>query len=248
MAPVHFTVGSRAEAELFAVRTQEYQIAWRGHAVQHLPLANAYVYCISRSDGSQLFASLFDIYINNVLLYRDMLDGLGLWNGHFSNGRNSHVATLESTEMFIVKMDIHRHVSSFVFRYRAMWDKLMGAWLLLYLPEEYPAFSGARSKRRSFLKSVMKIVSFPPDTIKAIRETLEAFDGEFRTPEVHGTGSLRKLSFASGASLNILPGKLVPYYNKLNDVLALFGACFHVGGEFYRGDGLATEGEVADPT
>jgi hypothetical protein len=143
-----------------------------------------------RSDGGKSFAALLDIHINFLLVYCDIHSALGTWSALFSRGQHVGSSVLESEEAFLGKMDIHRYNSSFVFRYRALWDKVMGFFILFFAPARYEEFVGAKSRRQAFKKISADISSFPADFAEQLDEILTKFDGKFRTPEIHGTGPL----------------------------------------------------------
>ena len=61
------------------------------------------------------------------------------------------------------------------------------------------------------------------DTAQSLRQILEMFDNELRTPEAHGTGALRKWSFTL-EPINEDPSmKLIGYWNVINEVILRLG-------------------------
>lgn len=72
-----------------------------------------------------------DISINLTALLGDIHSVGAIRNANFSKGRMEGGSVLDSPEEFFGKADLHRFHSSFVLRYRAIWDKLMGLLILL---------------------------------------------------------------------------------------------------------------------
>jgi hypothetical protein len=171
---------------------------------------------------SKSFYSYFDIVINIILLDCDLNDCMHIWNKNFSSKKSKEGSVLDSIDIFSGKMDIHRGQSSFIFRYRATWDKIMGFLLLLFSPEDYDTFLNADSRKKSFKAIIINHLdkwTYLSEIIKIIDGPLMHFDDNFRTPEAHYTGRLRKWSFVT------LPWKEDPtfgfygYYNLLNHVM-----------------------------
>jgi len=171
---------------------------------------------------TKTFYSYFDLIINIVLLGVDLDDCMKIYNEKFSSKPQEIRSVLDSIDIFSGKMDMHRCQSSFIFRYRAVWDKLMGFLILLISPEEYNAFIKADSRKGSFKKIAKNHLDSSPylsEIIKIIDNDIKQFDDDFRTPEAHYAGRLRKWSFIT------LPWRQDPaillygYYNLLNHTM-----------------------------
>jgi hypothetical protein len=85
-----------------------------------------------------------------LLLYLDSNAVGGTWNQLFSKGKLEGGSVLDSEAKFFGKMDIHRFNTAYVLRYRALWDKLMGLMILIFVPNEYDLFAGAQFSSITF--------------------------------------------------------------------------------------------------
>jgi hypothetical protein len=217
-----FSIGSRAQAELFVSR-QTAALAQYGGGIIHISLPDAFSKCQHLNQGTQVFAAIFDIYINAGLLWIDAWE-LGCTANAEMKLKKSSASALESPELFKLRMNEHRHANSFVFRYRAIWDKIMGLFVLLAEPSRYESYIGAKSRKAAFRKICEKSESFPKDFGEQLSGILTSFDNAFRTPEAHGTGRLRKFTFALGDPIDRPTMELsLKYWNVLNEVLHQLG-------------------------
>ena len=140
---------------------------------------------------------------------------------------------LDSDLEFFARIDFHRAASSYILRYRALWDKVMGFLTLAFIPEEYQVYENASKRKSAFEKIVGKI---DPESEKhkvfrtfatEIIPNLTEFDRVYRTAEAHGTGSLRKwslstLSFQDNPSSELM----VHYWNFINQTISNIGKIF----------------------
>jgi hypothetical protein len=111
---------------------------------------------------------------------------------------------LDSDLEFFARIDFHRVCSSFILRYRALWDKIMGFLVLTFIPQKYKDYENAKSRKRTFKKIVNTLIESDTEKHRVfnifaeeIIPILEGFDNVYRTPEAHGTGVLRKWSFSN---------------------------------------------------
>ncbi len=125
-------------------------------------------------------------------------------------------------------MDIYRYNSSYVFRYRALWDKIMGLLILVFVPNEYASFFGSKKKLKAFKKIAIKIPEIDESFITQVSKSLDEFSEKFRTPEVHGTGSLRKWAFLVEDSPTNPEIELLYYSNFLNETMLKISKIFEI--------------------
>jgi hypothetical protein len=104
----------------------------------------------------KIFYSYFDIIINIVLLDCDLFDSAIIWNRKFSSKNLETKSVFDSKETFLGKLDMHRFQSSFIFRYRAIWDKIMGFLIYMFDPNEYVNFYKEDGSRKKRFKKVMQ--------------------------------------------------------------------------------------------
>lgn len=191
----------------------------RGFAVAHFSLAEAFISLQGDPEGGRMFAALVDIRLSLVLLACDAV-ALGGWA--------NKVMPREPTDdqSFEVRMGMHAHGNSFILRFRSLWDKFMGLLILRFAPQEYDRFSSAKSKKAVFRKVMCHHAALPDGFVALAESIVQRFDDTHRTSEAHGTGSLRKTSFAWSNHNDSPPSLLLGYWNFANDV------AHNIGGEF----------------
>lgn len=217
--PAEFSIKSREDAELFVLRHNEILVLSGGSTAIHFSLADAFTNSRRFVDGTKIFAAIFDIYINSSLVWLDTWD-LGCLISEMMCRKEINISALDSADVFALSMREHRYASSFVFRYRALWDKLMGLLVMLAEPAKYERYVSAQSRKRDFKKICAASENIPNDLADQIFNVLTKFDNDFRTPEAHGTGRLRKFTFAGGApTVRIAAQLTMQYWNILNHFL-----------------------------
>jgi hypothetical protein len=221
-----FKLTSREEVVRFEELADSYAKARTGLVLNHLSLARAHDYCRSKSNGGKLFAASLDVFINFLLLHCDMHSVGATWNSNFSKGGLEGGSVLDSEAKFWGKMDIQRFNSSYVFRYRALGDKIMGLLVLMHAPDRYEAFLRARSRRASFEACTRDVSTISPGFVAIIQQLLKGFDDEFRTAETHGTGRLRKWSFSMDSMDKNPAIRLIGYWNMMINVMVKVGESF----------------------
>jgi len=225
MSPEIFTLKSREEVAQFEKLLEGYSTARTQTSLNHISLTSAYDYLLPREDGGKIFSALLDIQINFLLLWLDSHSVGAIWNSHFSKGKLEGGSVLDSSQKFFGKMDIHRFNSSYILRYRAIWDKLMGLLILIYAPAEYESFANSKSKKRTFTKIAEKFAE--SQLLKDISELLTQFDNKFRTSEAHGTGVLRKYSFTMESLADNPQIELIGFWNAVNNFILDVGKIFN---------------------
>ena len=145
--------------------------------------------------GSRLFSALVDLKMNFVLLLLDSFYSGAIWNEQTSIKISKDDSILNNPLLFDKRLEIHRHNANYIPRYRAMWDKIMGILLLMSSEEKYNKYNSAKSRKKAFEKLSVGVTFLGENFSKSILEHLQKFDDNFRTPEVHSFGSLRKYSF-----------------------------------------------------
>ncbi len=227
-----FTFKNREEVIRFENLIKSYNEKRFSLHLDQISLVKAYDYLYGlypNNKASKIFTALFDIYINFMLLYYEFSDLGGTWNRFFSKGKLEGGSLLDSEEKFFGKIDIHRFSSNFIFRYRALWDKIMGFLILMYDFDNHQKFNDAKSKKRTFKKLANEIKGISKDSIDSIDlilKTLEKFDSEFRTAEAHGTGSLRKSSLSMSQMPDNPLFKLIDYWEAIWLMFILIGKMF----------------------
>lgn len=196
-------------------------------------LLNAYDVLEQQDNGKKIFIALFDLKLNYMLLWSDFYSVGTIWNQYFSKGKLEGGSVLDSQAKFSGKMEIHRFNTSFIFRFRALWDKLMGFFVLWRVPDQYNDFCSSKSKKKKFNQLATHYDCLPNKVLFEIKKIQEAdltttttesqnmsikdmlvrFDNQFRTPEAHGTGRLRKYSFTMESMADNPQIELMGYWN-----------------------------------
>lgn len=196
-------------------------------SVVHFSLVEVRRALVNDPDVGRKFAALLDIRISMGLLQCDNIKLGKLANKaiHHLDGR----APLETVDAaFDLRMDIHAAANSFIFRFRSIWDKVMGLYVLTFRPDSYNAFCSARSRKRMFttlMKGVPEIEALSAFA-KHAEDVVGRFDDFFRTPEAHGTGRLRKHTFNWGSLEECRAFALTNYWNYANMTCHLIGGMF----------------------
>jgi len=126
---------------------------------------------------------------------------------------------LDSYPIFFGKIELHRAIASFVLKYRAMWDKIMGFLILTIVPEAYENYMQAKSRKKRFKDIFSKLDSGAAWFAEEIHTKITSFDDKYRTAEAHGTGVIRKYAFEMD-SLDESPLiNIVDYWNFLNETV-----------------------------
>lgn len=221
-----FTLNTREEVARFEQLLDDYVSSKADFSLDHISLVTAYDKLQTRSDGGRIFTALLDIQINFLLLYIDRNTVGQIWAALFSKGKLEGGSVLDSPEKFFGKMDIHHFNTAYILRYRAIWDKLMGLIILIEAPDDYDSFSQAKSKRRTFAKIAEKCRFSEAPLLADLDDVLTRFDNKFRTSEMHGTGVLRKYSFAMESMGKNPQVELIGFWNAINSFIFELGKIF----------------------
>lgn len=221
-----FILKNRSEVERFEELLSQYGGARAQLPLNHISLISAYDKLQDREDGGRIFAALLDIQLSFVLLYCDTHSVGAVWNQNFSKGKLEGGSVLDSPAKFFGKMDVYRFNTSYVLRYRALWDKIMGLLVLVYCPKEYERFINSKSKKKTFRKIADEKEAISNEFVSSLENLLTKFDNTFRTHEAHGTGVLRKFSFTMESMDKNPQIELIGYWNAINDFIIKIGTMF----------------------
>ncbi len=142
-----------------------------------------------QSQQSRLFMALVDLKMNFILLLIDNL---------YSSPKPEPLSVGKDFHNYLFfknRMEIHRHNSNYIPRYRAFWDKLMGVFILINSEKDYETYNSSKSRKKSFKNLATGISFLDKEFTQQILEHIQKFDDYFRTGELHRFGSLRKYSF-----------------------------------------------------
>ncbi len=223
MAAKTFALSSREEVTRFESLLDQYVTARDQFPLKHISLTRAFDHLQQRQDGGRIFSALLDLQISFSLLYLDSHSVGATWSRLFSKGKLQGGSVLDSVEGFFGKMDIHRFNTSYVLRYRAVWDKIMGLMVMIRVPHEYDRFNSSKSRKRTFRKLALKYHIVDEGTVTKLEDLLTEFDGAFRTGEAHGVGVLRKYSFTMEPMDKNPQIDLLGYWNAVNGFVREIG-------------------------
>ncbi|MCK4742902.1 MAG: hypothetical protein KAT25_03705 [Sulfuriflexus sp.] len=223
-----FSLKDREEVKTFETLLKEYVNQQAQFSLSHISLVDVYDSLQIREDGGKVFTAILDITINFMLLHCDSHRVGATWNQYFSKGKLEGGSILDSQVKFSGKMEIHRFNSSFVLRYRALWDKLMGFLILYYSPKNYDKFCKSKSRKRSFKSLSKDITQLTDEFVQSVEGLLTEFDNKFRTPEAHGTGALRKYSFTMESMGKNPQVELIGFWNVMNEMILNIGKEFKI--------------------
>ena len=196
-----------------------------GAAIVHFSLTTAFEELQEDPLGAKLFAALTDVRISLALLNCDSV-ALGRSLNRTMPQAMPSVGELMQSQAFELRMDIHRHANSFILRIRSLWDKFMGLLVLRFAPQDYERFASSKSKKAAFRKIMAQHSILSDGFAVTAEELIQKFDDSHRTPEAHGTGTLRKSSFTWGSHEESPPIALLGYWNFLNEIAHVIGGIF----------------------
>ncbi|MDO6814015.1 hypothetical protein [Tenacibaculum soleae] len=216
----HFKLNNKNEVKLFCERLDKFQENKVGYSLPYIDLNIAFKNLQDYEQGARLFTALLDLKINFVMLNIDFTNAGGAWNNFFSKGKLEDGSVLDSQIKFNGKAEMQYYNGNFIPKYRAIWDKIMGIMILMFKPESYEKYRKAKSRKKEFQKLALEIQQIPNEFAENIIKGITDFDNNFRTPEVHGTGKIRKWSFTM-YSLHETPLiELQKYWNWLLPILS----------------------------
>jgi hypothetical protein len=195
-----------------------------GGGVAHFSLAEAFGELQGDPDGPRIFAALIDVRISLALLFCDSI-ALGREANKTMPQALERVGKLTESQAFEIRMEMHRYANSFILRFRSLWDKFMGLLVLRFAPQDYERFASSKSKKAAFRKIMAHHSILPDGFVSTAEGLIQKFDDSHRTPEAHGTGTLRKKSFAWNSHTESPPMALLGYWNFMNEVAHVLGEC-----------------------
>ena len=190
-----FRVASEADADALSKRLADYLRAHSIEPILPFRIVDAYRSFSKDKEVGRLNAAFLDVLLMYAHMRVDALTFCGIWNDKFSKGALEGGNVLACAERFIHKAEIHRSAVAFVFRYRALWDKIMGLLVLRFVPGEYNAYTRGKSRLNKFKAIAQPVEAFSTDFIETSHALARAFDDSYRTHEAHGTGVLRKFVY-----------------------------------------------------
>ncbi len=187
-----------------------------------LPLANLWEYAKNygndQREANQIYSKLQDIKIYLVETMNHYYAALV--------ANNAMIEFAAGDEQMLYRVEMHDHISSFILKYRALWDKIMGCLIFLYYPDYYNDWISAKSRKGKFKKKFAEGKQLVWDKLMPYIDVLEEFDDQYRTSEAHQTGRASsfllfsdKLPYETDYAAKLLE----QHFNPLIDFIYVFG-------------------------
>ncbi len=191
MGDKYFRLENLQEVKQFESELNKYyNLETKFSNMPYFNLEKWFEYCQENQSDGKLFTMIFDIKLNLVYLDVDYSKVQRIFYERLNDSPDSIALTAENDLLKSIVL-LHK-LSDYVIRYRALNDKLMGLMVMLFASNEYNKYRRAKSRKKTF-KSIFENYNLPLNIIvNKVFEYLENFDKEYRTPEIHSTGSLRK--------------------------------------------------------
>jgi hypothetical protein len=183
----------------------------------HISLGNAWLMCTRHPSGNHLWPAVLDMHLHVARLNVESVSIAKRINNDI-HGEKEKDFLADNGEL-AERLDLFGATTSFVLRYRAIWDKLMGVVILLLEPDKYQKFVKSSSRKKKFVKILNERGGQWPVYALHVSETIKIFDERFRTAEAHGSGRLRKLTFCRASADSNPLVDLFWACNSLNDQL-----------------------------
>lgn len=191
-----FKINSAEEAKKFEELTNSFMRLFSEQSIiANFDLERVFKDCsLNEKNGGRIFTAVFDLFTTFYFCQQDIYSASNYWNKFFS--KESQLAKkeesiFENPNAFAGRISIQRFLNTFIIRYRSLWDKIFGLYVLIYNPEDYQNFLRAKSRKKYF-KSNYLDKDFIPQKVKDYFQHLSLFDEKYRTAEVHGSGTTRK--------------------------------------------------------
>lgn len=181
-----------------------------------LNLALAFDYCMElEENGAKLFAALLDLKITIAFLF---IDGIKYAPDFNALNRKDGANVLKDEALFNKKIKMLHHNIDLAIRYRAFYDKFMGIVIMLLNPSQYDKFlikSKKESSKAKFKKMTKGLLD--DESIDTLIKQVTYLDENYRTPEVHQTGSMRTWVLTSQDLFLDKQLNLMNYFNWILD-------------------------------
>lgn len=191
-----FKIESIEEARIFENNLSAYMQSQTGFVSlpYYFNLCDWFSYCKKKNPeiGGQIFTAILDIKINITLLEICKDRAVKAWQEYQSISKNNDLNIISEPNFFKLSLIILENLTTFSFRYRALFDKIFGLIILEKAPNKYDEFRRSRSRKTKFTKIINENNLIESNIVEKLQVLLKQFDKEFRTPEAHGTGSMRK--------------------------------------------------------
>jgi hypothetical protein len=207
--PEYFKLNNSNEILRFESYLKSYY-GTRSHfdLLPYLDLISWFDFCQKNQEsGAKIFTAILDIKINLLFVDIERTQVQQMWEGKSDVMTTKSI--IEDFDFFHLSFDLFESLSTYIFKYRALLDKIMGLIVLYFSPENYNKFRRGDSRKKIF-KSIFENNNIPINlSFQNVFDFLEQFDERLRTPEAHATGSIRKWVLAA-SNVGTLEFGLIP--------------------------------------
>ena len=208
------------EAQLFDEYLEKFQEHKNASCVSHIKMSEVFQSLENLPNTGRLFGFMIELMIQLALLNIDLCKISDL------ERKAKDIEALSGLDAFCNRAELLKANSDYIFRYRAVWDKVMSIFIIVYKPDEFQEFSGSKSRKKSFMKIMKSVPQMHKNLLESINKTITEFDNQYRTKEIHGSGSTRKWSFSHTESPFSHQSNMYWAWNSLNVVVSQLGDMF----------------------
>ncbi|NRQ43809.1 hypothetical protein HRH59_14740 [Rheinheimera sp. YQF-2] len=176
---------SKSEIQEFEIDLEEFQKREGGPPFHWLKLSDLWCEDSPTDHDKRIFACVLDLRLNVSCLEVNL-------SKIVESANNSNLDTKENIYEAFRCFELN---TSYITRYRSIFDKIMGLLVLIIRPEMYDSFSVAKKKKNKFVNIMSLIDDDHKHFATKLSESIALFDNKYRTAEVHGSGSVRKWNF-----------------------------------------------------
>ena len=221
MASNSLDIRTAKEAEKFDDHLDKFQERRNAPPISHISLKTVFLALQGIESRQRLFTYMLELKLQWALINCDLCKIIDL------QCQASPQDPLHDVDTFCNRTELLKANSDFIFRYRAMWDKVMAVIVLLFNGKEFQRFEKSKSKKKAFRKILADVKAVPKNTVDYIMSTTEDFDSQYRTKESHGSGSTRKWSYDCDNTPFSNQGKMFWANNALNSIMLELGKMFN---------------------
>jgi hypothetical protein len=178
---------------------------------------------IADPELSRRIALALEMKLGFLHTYYDLTELAGLENKYLvPDDHRANYLPLENIDSFAVALRRSRAAFALITRIRSLWDK---TFLYVALTTEGDStvrrLQNQRSKRKFFFSHYANgFGAVTSDMITKAKQDLDKLESEFRTPELHGFGNIRRWVFDTPQDWHTQhSGKIMGHWNILSDFI-----------------------------
>jgi hypothetical protein len=223
-------IKTKRDAKLFDKYLSEFQRRNEAPPLDFLSIESVFCFLQGQNNQGRLFTYMIDLQIQFALLNIDSckMDQL--------DRDIRDVENFSGPEIFCNRTALLKTNSDYIFRYRALWDKIMGCIVLIVEPSKFQKLFKSNSRKKDFKKIVAGHPKFPDSLLDHIIETTTKFDNLYRTAEAHMNGSTRQWSYDYSESPFSDQANMKWAWNAMIPIIEQIGKFFKDGCEYIKSE------------